>query len=222
MDTALYNNLFKEVSKREEVRFMDYSEAFPTSEPQCSNRCFQFGHWAGKCPFNVRNANNCKPKQQGRVKPSKTLSPDAPVFTNGLSLQPGKRSRQCLKGRDAATKYPRPVLTSPQVTLAYAALSRGLCSTVQPETSTSWDVMIQVHPEAQLQTQNMNMMGDDPEDQAEAAWSQENTWLGRLEQIWSDPGVDHYSRVSAWSSWVRLLVEFNRPEEWLYSAAQGA
>ncbi|KAI8516386.1 hypothetical protein Bbelb_049670 [Branchiostoma belcheri] len=80
----------------------------------------------------------------------------------------------------------------------------------------------QVHPEAQLQTQNMNMMGDDPGDQAEAAWSQENAWLGRLEQIWSDPGVDHYSRVSAWSSWVRLLVEFNRPEEWLYSAAQGA
>ncbi|KAI8493038.1 ATP binding [Branchiostoma belcheri] len=99
---------------------------------------------------------------------------------------------------------------------------RGLCSTVQPETSTSWDVMMQVHPEAQLQTQNMNMVGDDPEDQAEAAWSQENAWLGRLEQIWSDPGVDHYSRVSAWSSWVRLLVEFNRSEEWLYSAAQGA
>ncbi|KAI8494062.1 hypothetical protein Bbelb_284090 [Branchiostoma belcheri] len=50
-----------------------------------------------------------------------------------------------------------------------------------------------VHPEAQPQNY-MYMMDDDPEDQSEAAWSQENAWLGRLEQIWSDPGVDHYSR----------------------------
>ncbi|KAI8516445.1 hypothetical protein Bbelb_050260 [Branchiostoma belcheri] len=71
MDTALYNNLFKEVCDREEVSFMDYSEAFPTSQRkrQYSNRCFQFGHWAGKCPFNVRNAKKDEPKQQGRTHP---------------------------------------------------------------------------------------------------------------------------------------------------------
>ncbi|KAI8484041.1 hypothetical protein Bbelb_381590 [Branchiostoma belcheri] len=46
MDTALYNNPFKEVSDRQE---------------------------AGKCPFNVRNAKKDEPKQQGRVKPSNPL-----------------------------------------------------------------------------------------------------------------------------------------------------
>ncbi|KAI8516441.1 hypothetical protein Bbelb_050220 [Branchiostoma belcheri] len=42
MDTNLYNNLFKEVSDREEVSFMNYSEAFPTSQRRLwsrHNRC---------------------------------------------------------------------------------------------------------------------------------------------------------------------------------------
>ncbi|KAI8493147.1 hypothetical protein Bbelb_291510 [Branchiostoma belcheri] len=61
MDTALYNNIFKEVCDREEVGFMDYSVAFPTS---------QLRALGGEFPFNVRNADKGKPKQQGRVKPS--------------------------------------------------------------------------------------------------------------------------------------------------------
>ncbi|KAI8493937.1 hypothetical protein Bbelb_282840 [Branchiostoma belcheri] len=170
MDTALYNNLFKEVSKREERRFQQVNVGcgaddslhkmgqlnFTTTSKKARQgthvqltaveqddltRVFAhtlcplpstFGHWAGKCPLNVRNAKKDKPKHQGRVKPSPQTHP-------------------C-----------------------------SVCHELEKV----------VHPEAQLQTQNMNMMGDDPEDQAEAAWSQENAWLG--------------------------------PEEWLYSAAQGA
>ncbi|KAI8493132.1 hypothetical protein Bbelb_291360 [Branchiostoma belcheri] len=55
----------------------------------------------------------------------------------------------------------------------------------------------------------LTQLRDQIEDQGHADWSQQNVWLGRLEMIWSDPAGDHFTRVSAWSSWVRLLVEFN-------------
>ncbi|KAI8493161.1 hypothetical protein Bbelb_291650 [Branchiostoma belcheri] len=234
MDTALYNNLFKEVSKREEVSFMDYSEAFPTSQQvqafldgttwvgdflqdvyyiQRRVPAKLFGHWAGKCPLNVRNAKKDKPKHQGRVKPSPQTHPCSVCHELEKVVRSAANIQQLRQNRPKGARVKNEIINKLETDLRILSLKRSVVCGKHSK---------KVHPEAQLQTQNMNMMGDDPEDQAEAAWSQENAWLGRLEQIWSDPGVDHYSRVSAWSSWVRLLVEFKRPEEWLYSAAQGA